>query len=207
MHNWRVELTALPFWLCQISKQGWKLNVPSHLWVYMTFYRKASPLPYSIQHQQWWKHLQIMSQMKHKEIHHMYCIMCMMQKVLISFNTSKYDLSIFMVTDSLRWKILGNWPLQYTIKIPHSVSVQLFGYEGIIALFSKHCLIMYTVDMHVSVSFYVDISRNSPDTSRTVLACRGPVVSTWGETLSSILLSPSLFSLGPYSGPPVWPVG
>jgi len=64
---------------------------------------------------------------------------------------------------------------------------------------------MYAVDMRVSVSFYVDIGRNSPDTSRTVLACRGPVVLTWGETLSSILVSPSLFSLGPYSGPPVWP--
>jgi len=102
---------------------------------------------------------------------------------------------------------LGNWPSQYTVKVPHSLSVQLIGYEDFIALFSKHCLIMYTVDMHVSMSFYVDISRNSPHTSRTVLACRGPVVLTWGETLSSILLSPSLFSLGPYSGGPrVWPV-
>ena len=55
-----------------MSKQGWKLNVPSHLWVYMTFYRKASPLPYSIHHQQWWKNLQNMSQMKHKEVHHVF---------------------------------------------------------------------------------------------------------------------------------------
>lgn len=146
-----------------------------------------------------------MSQVKRKEIHHVYYILCMTQEGLSNFNTSRYDLSVFLVTHCDK-DFLGNWPLQYTIKVPHSVSVQLIGYEDFIAIFSKHCLIMYTVDMHASVSFNVDISRNSPDTSRTVLACRGPVVSTWGETLSSILLSPSLFSLGPYSGPPVWPV-
>jgi len=57
--NWCIELTTLPLWLRQMSKEGWKLNVSSRLWVYMTFYRKASPLPYSIQHQQWSKNCRI----------------------------------------------------------------------------------------------------------------------------------------------------
>ena len=77
------------------------------------------------------------------------------------------------------------------------------GCEDLIVLFCKNCLIVYTVCLPVGMSFDIGISRNSPDTSRTVLAGRGPVVPTWGETLSSILLSPSLFSWGPYNGPPV----
>jgi len=68
------------------------------------------------------------------------------------YGTSKYDLSVFVVTHYDE-NFLGNWPSQYKIKIPHFVSVQLIGYEGFIAHFSKHCLIMYAVDMHVSISF------------------------------------------------------
>lgn len=82
-----------------------------------------------------------MSQMKDKEVHHVYYILCMTQGGLNSFNTSNYDLSVVMVTHCDE-NFLGNWPSQYRIKIPHSVSVQLIGCEDFIALFSKHCIIM-----------------------------------------------------------------
>jgi len=62
-----------------------------------------------------------------------YCVLHR-QGGLSSFNTSKYDLSVFVVTHCDE-KILGNWASQYRIKIPHSVSVQLIGYEDFIALF------------------------------------------------------------------------
>jgi hypothetical protein len=82
--------------------------------------------------------LQNMSQMKHKEVLRVYYILCVTQGGLSSFNISNYDLSVFMVTHCDEKFFLCNWPLQYKIKIPHFVSVQLIGYEDFIAHFSKH---------------------------------------------------------------------
>jgi hypothetical protein len=40
----RVELTALPSLLCRMSEEGWTPNIPSRVWIFITYYRKALPL-------------------------------------------------------------------------------------------------------------------------------------------------------------------